>query len=79
MRIYVLEHPPYSPDLAPREFILFPCVKKKAYRQKDKPRQKLRVDIFNLLKEIPEKAFGEIFKDWLKTNETLCICQKEYF
>ena len=27
--VYVLEHSPYSPDLVPCDFFLFPCLKKK--------------------------------------------------
>ena len=52
--VYVLEHSPYSPDLVPFDFFLFPRLKK------------LGVSILNLLRGIPQKDYEKVFKDWIK-------------
>ena len=61
--VYVLEHSPYSPDLVPCDFFLFPRLKKKTCWQKYTSRQKLGVSILNLLRGIPQKDYEKVFKD----------------
>ena len=60
--VYVLEHSPYSPDLVPCDFFLFPR-QEKSCRQKYTSRQKLGVSILNLLRGIPQKDYEKVFKD----------------
>ena len=70
--VYVLEHPPYSPDLAPCVFFLFPYLKKKLAGRKYTSSQKLGATLFNLLRDIPEKDYEKAFKDWIKRLR-LCV------
>ena len=53
--VYVLEHSPYSPDLVPCDFFLFPR-QQKSCRQKYTSRQKLGVSILTSLEVYPEKT-----------------------
>ena len=73
--VYVLEHPPYSPDLAPCDFFLFPRLKKKLAGRKYTSRQKLGAAIFNLLRDIPEKDYEKAFKNLIKRLK-LCVSVK---
>ena len=53
--VYVLEHPPYSPDLAPCDFFLFSRLKKNLAGRKYASRQKFGAAVFNLLRDIQKK------------------------
>ena len=70
--VYVLEHPPYSPDLAPLCFFLFPQIKKKLTGRNYTSCQKLGVAIFNLFKDIAEKDYEKAFRNWTILF-TVCI------
>ena len=55
--ITVLPHPPYSPDLAPLDFWLFPYLKEKLADRKFKRVQDLSCVIWSILREIPEELY----------------------
>ena len=56
---YFLEHPPYSPDIAPCDFFLSPRLKKNLAGRKHTSRQKLGAATFYLLRVVPEKNIWE--------------------
>ena len=60
--VYVLEHSPYSPDLVPCDFLLFPRLKKNL-AGRNTSRQKLGVSILNLLRGTPQTDYEKDFKD----------------
>jgi hypothetical protein len=58
----VLEHPPYSPDLAPRDFVLFPYVKNRL-KGRQFSDDHLRV-WDDECAQIPEETWRSWFNDW---------------
>ena len=58
-KVEVLNHPPYSPDLSPCEFFLFPRLKKMLPGNKYTSRSSLGSAIYQCLQQIPKE-------DWVK-------------
>jgi transposase len=54
-QITVLEHPPYSPDLAPNDFFLFPKIKKILKGTHFDDTDNIRSNTTAALKAIPQK------------------------
>ncbi|KAI6653033.1 Transposase [Oopsacas minuta] len=75
----LLPHPPYSPDLAPCDFWLFP--KLKIYLQvKDfNTLQALGTGLYQYFKSIPEEEYRNVFYNWVERLKTLCICRRGLF
>lgn len=70
--VQLVSHPPYSPDLAPCDFFLFPTVKKmmrgRTFRDSNEAVEEFRRLFFDL----PQEAFIKCFEDWfLRMNR--CI------
>ena len=53
--VKVLNHPPYSPDLSPCDFFLFPRLKKMLSGNKYTSRSSLSSAIYHCLQQIPKK------------------------
>ena len=72
-----MEHPPYSPDLAPCDFWLNSYIKD---RLEEQPTfEALHVSITEILSKIPQKEYLKTFEKWKERME-LCIKYKgEYF
>jgi [histone H3]-lysine36 N-dimethyltransferase SETMAR len=61
--VKVIEHPPYSPDLAPADFFLFPTLKKELAGITLAPGD-FRKEWGRLLKTIPKEDFAKAFVRW---------------
>ena len=59
----VLNHPPYSPNLRPCDFFLFPRLKKMLSGIKYTPRSSLGSAIYQCLQQIPKKDYLSAFRD----------------
>ena len=72
-------HPPYSPDLAPNDFFLFPNVKNKLRGQRFSSAEEA-VDAFkNHVLEVFEAEWKKCFDKWFERMQK-CIDHKgEYF
>ena len=57
--IRMLAHPPYSPDLAPCDFFLFPFLKKKLRGIRFRTIQDLQNAVIKLLRDTPKKVFQD--------------------
>ncbi len=57
--IQMIAHLPYSPDLAPCDFFLFPYMKKKLRGQCFRNLDTLKEAVMNLLKETPKETFQD--------------------
>ena len=79
MRVVELDHPPYSPDLAPCDFWLFPKLKKHLSGRKFESRAHLGSAIFQYMKAIPREDFKKVFLDWIKRLKLVIQHQGEYF
>ena len=65
-KVKVLNHPPYSPDLSPCDFFLFPRLKKMLSGNKYTSISSLRSAIYQCLQQIPKEDYLSAFRDWVK-------------
>jgi len=75
-QITVLEHPAYSPDLAPRDFFLFPMIKEIL---KGRHFDDIRSNTTAALKAIPQNQFQNCFEEWTKRWHQCIASQGWYF
>ncbi|UYV77390.1 hypothetical protein LAZ67_15000825 [Cordylochernes scorpioides] len=68
--IQILQQPPYPPDLAPNDFILFPKLKMALKGRRFDTRECIIADSKKVLKKIPKDAFSKCFKSWEKRPVT---------
>ena len=86
-KVKVLNHPPYSPDLSPCDFFLFPRLKKMLSGNKYTSRSFLGSAIYQCLQQIPKEDYLSAFRDWVKRlqncvtvkGDTLKVCNKNMF
>jgi transposase len=72
-------HPPYSLDLAPAEFFLFPKVKTTLNGRLFQTIEEIQENAIRELRAITENAFQEAFQQW-KTRWERCIASRgDYF
>jgi histone-lysine N-methyltransferase SETMAR len=73
LKFGLLMHPPYSPDLAPADFALFPqmksCLRGKIYENRDNLEQEVR---HSLLHQIPRESYGSAI-DGLLSRWKKCV------
>ena len=65
-KVKVLNHPPYSPDLSPCDFFLFPMLKKMLSGNKYTSRSSLGSAIYQCLQQMPKEDYLSAFRDWVK-------------
>ena len=64
-QLRLLPHPPYSPDLAPCDFFLFPKLKEKLKGITFQTERQLTCAISKALKCLSENGFFHVFEQWL--------------
>ena len=76
--ITVLEHPPYSPDLAPCDFFLFPKCKLvlRGWHLGDVT---IKSETTSLLKGLREDEFQGFFQQWKQRWDKCIVSNGEYF
>lgn len=75
----VIEQPPYSPDLAPADFFLFPKLKLPLRGTRFHSVEEIKENSQRALRLISKNAFQKCFDDWI-TRWHKCIAQAgEYF
>ena len=72
-KVKVLNHPPYSPDLSPCDFFLFPRLKKMLSGNKYTSRSSLGSTICQCLQQI------SAFRNWVKRLQKCVSVKGEYF
>ena len=65
-KVKVLHHPPYSPDLSPCDFFLFPRLKKMLSGNKYTSRSSLDSAFYQCLQQLPKEDYLSAFCDWVK-------------
>jgi hypothetical protein len=71
-------HPPYSPDLAPCDFVLFPKLEIKLKGQRFETVSDIQRESQAVLDSIKENDFHSAFEAWKKRGH--CIrSQRDYF
>ena len=77
--IAVLEQPPYSPDLAPCDFFLFPRLKKVIKGTRFQDSETIKTDGTRELRLIPEESFQKCVEAWQRRLEKRIRAQEDYF
>ena len=78
--IAILEYPPpYSPDLAPCDFFLFPKIKSILKRTHFSDIDSIRMAATTELKKIPENAFQECIESWKRRMHKCFKVEENYF
>jgi len=75
----VLPHAPYSPDLAPADFFLFPKLKTTLKGRRFQTTDEIQENAITELRTIPERAFQEAFQQWKKFWEQCITSRGGYF
>jgi len=78
-QITVLEHPAYSPDLAPNDFFLFPKIKEILKGMHFDDIGDIRSNTMAALKDIPQNQFQNCFEGWTRRWHRCIASQGEYF
>ena len=78
-KVKVKNHPPYSPDLSPCDFFLFPRLKKMLSGNKYTSRFSLGSAIYQCLLQIPKEDYLSAFRDRVKGLQKYVSVKGEYF
>ena len=78
-KVKVLNHPPYSPDPSPRDFFLFPRLKKMLSKKEYTSRSSLGSAIYQCLQQILKEKYLSAFRDWVKRLRKCVSVKGEYF
>ena len=63
-QIAVIPHPPYSPDMAPCDFFLFPEMELKPKERRFDTIKEIQAETQRVLDTLIEKDFQEVFQKW---------------
>ena len=77
--ITTLHHPPYSPDLAPCDFFLFPKLKGILKGTRFQGVEDIKTSVTIHLKTITKEQFSQCYKAWSKRMEKCIKANGEYF
>ena len=79
-QVTVLEHPAYSPDIAPSDFfLLFPKIKEILTGRNFDDIDDIRSNTTAALKAIPQNQFQNCFEGWTRRWHRCIASQGEYF
>ncbi|PNF35989.1 hypothetical protein B7P43_G02291 [Cryptotermes secundus] len=74
-----IPHQPYSPDLAPCDFFLFPEMKIKLKGRRFDTAEEIQVETQTVLKTLTKKDFQDAFEKWQKRWDRCMRSQRDYF
>jgi len=74
-----LHHPPYSPDMAPSDFFLFPLLKSVLKGRRFETTEEIKEESLRVLKRITSDQFSSCFLNWAKRMKRCVDAQGEYF
>jgi len=77
--VKLMPHPPYSPDLAPCDFWLFPKLKKKLGGRHFERVENLACAVQAVVDEIPKEEYIECFQSWQKRLKRCIEVNGNYF
>ncbi|PNF25826.1 hypothetical protein B7P43_G11746 [Cryptotermes secundus] len=78
-KMAVVPHPPYSPDLAPCDFFLFPKMKIKLKGRRFDTVEEIQVETQTVLNTLTKKDFQDAFEKWQKCWDRCMRSQGDYF
>ncbi len=74
-----LKHPPYSPDLSPCDFFLFPLLKRKLRGHNFRNIPALKEEILNQIAAVTALQWRRCFKQWIERCRKCLAFRGEYF
>lgn len=74
-----ISHPPYSPDLAPMDFALFPAIKSQLRGMKFDNLGELKLEVSRIISKFDKQWFQNVFKSWVQRHEKCISCDGRYF
>jgi len=75
----VVPQPPYSPDLAPADFFLFPQLKSTLKGSRFHTIEEIKENSLQDLRAIPQNTLQDAFQNWKKRWERCINSRGEYF
>ena len=75
----MMPQPPYSPDMAPCDFFLFPKMKKSMKGRHFASIEEIKEESLRQLKAISSSEFQKCFNDWKKRWHKCIISEGDYF
>jgi histone-lysine N-methyltransferase SETMAR len=73
----IIDHPPYSPDLAPCDFWLFDYIKQRLGDHKDE--KSLAESVTKIVEEIPHSEFLKTFRKYIERFKYCVRVKGDYF
>jgi len=77
--IPVVPLPPYSPDISPRDFFLFPRLKNHLKGRHFGTLGNIQNSVIDELKGIPPEAFQHCYEQWKQHLRLRVAAQRNYF
>ncbi|KAJ4435152.1 hypothetical protein ANN_23728 [Periplaneta americana] len=77
--VNVLEHPPYSADLDPAEFVLFPRLKAAMKGERYADVNAIKDRVTTVLRSIPHEAFADSFQKLYERCQKCVVAGGDYF
>ena len=74
-----MSQPPYSPDMAPGDFFLFPKIKRTLKGRRFTAIDDIKSATLKELKTIPKIEFEKCFEDWKKRWHKCIMSNGDYF
>jgi len=74
-----VQHPPYSPDLAPFDFAIFPVIKRQLKGQRFDSLSELRRSTSAIVKTYDCAWYEDIFRQWVYRHRRCIECNGAYF
>ena len=78
LEFWCLKHPPYSPDLAPMDFAVFPYIKSFLRGMRFDNLSELRQAVMNVIFHMKTDQFVQIFDDWVRRNKKYVELKGDY-
>ena len=78
-QVRVLPQPPYSPDLAPADFYVFPRMKKLLKGRRFQSTEEVQIATTTALKEVTKDGLQQCFQQWYGRWQKCVAAQGKYF
>ena len=72
-------HPPYSPDLSPCDYWLFPLIKRELGYKRYSSREEINHSIKEIIERIPKENFKNSFEEWINRMKYIINNNGEYY
>lgn len=77
--VQTLSHPPYSPDLAPCDFFLFPEVKKQLRGQRFESQEDAVREFVRAVNDVTKETYSDVFRKWFNRMDKCIQAKGGYF